>query len=520
MAATKTETTAQDIKVWFAAPSSTWMTASPVSLGEWPRAERGLSESENLLHWEGILAVLGVASADGRYLVPERISHRELPLPLLVQTEVAEGHEGAAIAGRIDAIQYIPASEFTRGEEFALQELPQDAVIVYAWGTLDDSDVANDAVRMVENGAGVSVDIVPERLAFIDPETHEEVQEEDLSPEGVLFGHYLVGIEGKIAAATIVSIPAFEQAAIVFARDRVIMASAYGLRIESPGTLTAAAAGQAPLKPPREWFFLPEPDEPTPLTVTEEGQVFGHLALWNQCHTAFAFCERPPRSQSEYAYFHIGQIETAEGELINVGRITVGEPGNARGGHASVVLGRQGAIEHYDNAGCVVAFVRAIDGKLGPWLSGAVRSDAPAERIRDLRANPPSGDWRDGELVAVLSVPVPGFPIPRTEFHLLASGVSGEEHTETLIATGYIPGVTSAPRDDDYRVRLERLVERRRALISKSVDAIDIEVIIPYSMLFDESAWDEEACLFFAHSCRDAAMERLRTLREQRLEKS
>ena len=101
------------------------------------------------------------------------------------------------------------------------------------------------------------------------------------------------------------------------------------------------------------------------------------------------------------------------------------------------VLGRKGAMEHYEKTGCVGAFVRARDGKHGIWLSGAVRSDLPAERVRDLRANPPSGDWRGHELVAVLSVPVPGFPIPRAAEAYLVASAGGEEEVETLIATAH-----------------------------------------------------------------------------------
>jgi len=117
-------------------------------------------------------------------------------------------------------------------------------------------------------------------------------------------------------------------------------------------------------------------------------------------------------------------------------------------------------MQHYDSTGCVGAFVRAHDGNLGIWLSGAVRSDAPAERIRDMRANPPSLDyrWENGrELVAVLSVPVGGFPIPRYEAHVVASG--GDEEVQTLILTGYVPA-------DAFRSR-----KRKKKMLSERVYA-------------------------------------------------
>lgn len=415
--------------------------------------------------FEGVLAVVGSPTSDGRYLIPEEISNRDLPMPVLVQTATEQGHAGAEVCGRLDSIEYIPISDFERADEFSLENVRDDAVVVWAKGTFDTSEFAQDAERMMENGAGVSVDLPPERIAAFDPDTLEEIPEDQVDFEALMMGSYLVGIGGKIAALTIVSIPAFEEASIVLVPGHALVASAYGLKLKKQEVLTAAAAGAAPLKPPREWFYMPEADGPVPLTVTPEGQVYGHLALWNQCHPAFASCEMAPASATGYSYFHVGAIQTDEGDLVPVGRITVGKDGTASGGHASVVLGRKGAMEHYDATGCVAAFVRAFDGVHGIWLSGAIRSDAPAEKIRDLRANPPSGDWRDSELVGVLAVPVPGFPIPRMEA-LVASAVTGEEEVKALIASGYSPESEAAMREPldipSYRRRLQELSARRR----------------------------------------------------------
>jgi hypothetical protein len=148
-------------------------------------------------------------------------------------------------------------------------------------------------------------------------------------------------------------------------------------------------------------------------------------------------CVLAKPSRTEYSFFHVGTLKTAEGEFVDVGRIVVGE--SAKDGHASVDYSGCEASKHYDKSALVGAFVRAIDGKYGIWLSGVVRSDCPAERVRDMLANPPSGDWRreNGwlELIAALSVPVPGFPVPRYEYAMVASADSVE--VKTMIATGY-----------------------------------------------------------------------------------
>lgn len=385
--------------------------------------------------WYGPLAMIMSPTSDGRIIEPD-IDYRDLPVPFSVQPAKAEGHDGAEVAGRIETIEFIPFDEFAHASEYDMDEVRDGALVVWATGSLDGSEASEEAERLLDNGAGVSIDGLRFSGKLFSNDDLSEVDPKDMGLEelfeGIMDGSLLRGMTGKIAGVTVVDVPAFEEAT-------VMLASAFPghLSFGEKEVLTASAAGLAPLEPPTDWFFMEEPNEPTPLTVTEDGKVYGHLALWHQCHAAFATCETPPRSASDYSYFHVGQLATEEGSLVNVGRITVGNAGNAKGGHASLVLGRKGAMEHYEKSGCVAAFVRAKDGKHGIWLSGAVRSDAPAERIRDLRANPPSGDWRGYELVGVLSVPVPGFPIPRAAEMRLTASATGEEEVEVLVATAY-----------------------------------------------------------------------------------
>lgn len=232
--------------------------------------------------------------------------------------------------------------------------------------------------------------------------------------------------------------------------------------------MSAMLAEVAPLAPPREWFDAPEPDQPEPLTVEADGRVHGHLALWDACHSGFtsgqfAECVRPPRSRTGYREFHLGALETAEGEMISIGRVVTA------GGHAGMVASMQEAQRHYDNTQAVGAFVRARDGRHGIYLSGAVRSDAPPEVIRDMRANPPSGDWRglngNLEMIAALSVPVPGYQTPQ-----LALTASGD--IQTLILPAWAQGECDCEEEVEVMLRTDKGYIRKRVMLASALDVL------------------------------------------------
>jgi hypothetical protein len=210
----------------------------------------------------------------------------------------------------------------------------------------------------------------------------------------------------------------------------------------------ALTAAVAPLAPPGEWFNAPEPDNPEPLTVDSDGRIHGHLALWGSCHVgilngAMAECVNPPRSGNDYQSFHLGQMVTEDGTPISVGKIVYDGP------HAALTSDLVSATRHYDNTGKVAAFVRARDGKHGIYLTGAARSDLSPEGLRDLRANPPSGDWRSLrgglEMIAALAVPVPGYQTPQ-----LALTASGE------VASLILPGFCEECVEDTEEETMEK----------------------------------------------------------------
>jgi hypothetical protein len=191
-------------------------------------------------------------------------------------------------------------------------------------------------------------------------------------------------------------------------------------------------------RPNGDWFTDPLLTGPSPIVVTEDGRIFGHLATWGTCHIGISdVCITPPSSPTDYSFFRTGTVLTTTGD-VPVGQITMGT------GHANLQLNASRTVAHYDNTGTVVADVAAGEDEYGIWISGAVRASATPDQIVALRGSALSGDWRTIrghlELVAALAVNVPGFPIPR--IGLAASG--GKQ--SALVAAGIaIPGLSETP---------------------------------------------------------------------------
>jgi len=145
------------------------------------------------------------------------------------------------------------------------------------------------------------------------------------------------------------------------------------------------------------------------------------------------------------------------------------EAGPCQCGASDLVGNRQRRI------GAVEAFNRRED-EFGIAVAGALRSDVPPEKIIELQASALSGDWRtingDLELVALLAVNTPGFPIPRKALAasgaLVAAGVllpSEDDEGEMLLSVSEVLEMAAVASGEDRRseARIEAL---ERAVIA------------------------------------------------------
>ncbi|QBZ72692.1 hypothetical protein SEA_GODONK_73 [Gordonia phage GodonK] len=225
---------------------------------------------------------------------------------------------------------------------------------------------------------------------------------------------------------------------------------------DSTEIVRALVAGAAPMYPPTEWFEDPKLSKTTPITVTADGRVYGHIADWNQDHIGLPE-RRAPRSQSNYAFFKTGVVKTAEGTEVPVGNLTLA------GGHAPLNASAGDAVAHYDDTASAIADVNVGEDAHGIWVSGGLRPNVDEGQIRALRASAPSGDWRpinrSLELVAVCQVNTPGFPIARS-----------------LVASGEIMSLVAAGASSIYELQQERVVMESVRRLADRVEELEAVV--------------------------------------------
>lgn len=330
-----------------------------------------------------VLMQLGQPTPDGRMFNPAGFTHRDLPLPLLYKNRTTHtpGHDQAVVVGSVQHVEI-------------------DGNTVRGWGYLADIDGGREALAAIQSQSirGVSADLTDA--------TAEQPGEGHLTIWPNLNRYYT---QARLAALTIVPIPAFPDA-------HVNITDTYP-------TLTAAAT-ITPHRPPRDWFTNPNLPQPTPLTVTSDGRIYGHVALTDTCHTGLNGCTRIPRDDNFAEYLSHGTVICDNDEAVPVGQIFVGGP------HADGNLTGEQAAAYYADSTYTWGDVTVGYDNHGIWCAGAARPDIGETLLYHARASALSGDWRPAKngarrgrltLKAILSVNSPGFPIVDNN-HITASG--------------------------------------------------------------------------------------------------
>lgn len=325
--------------------------------------------------WNAVLARLGVPTGDGRIIDPAGGSSRSLPLPISYQPVSSDGHDGSIVVARMETLRIADG-------------------MVTATGTLLDSAPWEMIEQLEAEVIGPSVDLD-------DIEYVMDAEER------------LVLTKWRVAGATLVAIPAF--ADVSFTLDPLpAEPMEETVKAEDMDWMYASATATQVL-PPSDWFKRPDLDRLTPITVSDTGRVFGHIAGWETCHVGLPGCVTPPSSMSDYSYFHVADQATQDGLTLPVGTLVAGPR------HADAQLAFQAAQAHYDDPDAAVAKVRAGEDEFGIWVAGWIKPDAKDAARETFMSSPVSGDWRriggSLELIAVCSVNAPGFPVPKSRVH-------------------------------------------------------------------------------------------------------
>ncbi|HEX6518267.1 MAG TPA: hypothetical protein VF049_22090 [Nocardioidaceae bacterium] len=329
--------------------------------------------------WSAVLARLGVPTGDGRIIDPAGGTSRDLPLPLMWQELSDDGHGGSRVVGRIETLRIA------------------DGMVTATGSMLED--IPYSVTEQLEAGVvGPSVDL--DDIEYVMDEAER-----------------LIITRWRVAGATLVSIPAFADVSLTLDPNPAepLDASQPNEGWWEDSVIHASATEQLP---PADWFQRPDVDRLTPLTVTDTGRVFGHIAGWSTCHVGLPGCVTPPSSPTGYTYFHVAEQRTQDGATLPVGTLVAGPR------HADAQLAFRAAQEHYDDPSAAVARVVAGEDEHGIWVAGWLLPGATAEALDTFRSSPVSGDWRRVggalELIGVCSVNTPGFPVPRARVHFAA----------------------------------------------------------------------------------------------------
>ena len=431
----------------------------PVMTAAAAAPETAAPEGTQTAPWNGVLAVEGITTGDGREFAPDALTWRDLPIPLRWNKEDSHGgapHTVAVNVGRIDTIERVGDQIHGTG--------------VFDLST-DDGQTAYAKVRdKMLRGVSIDADSIKDSdVEFVwpeDPNGGEGDGGQDIldmlfaQPEKQIYK------AGRISAATLCDIPAFAEAYIALTdADGALVASGRMEREEweaaqrEQQAARAIVAHAAAFRPPADWFANPQLSLPVPITVDDSGRVYGHAALWGTCHIGMSgTCVQPPREDS-HDYYLTGTVLCDDGQQFGgVGQLTVGT------GHASLHADARAASEHYDNTGTAVADVVTGNDSHGIWVAGCIRADADPAKVAALRASGQvSGDWRPigGKLrlVALLAVNVPGFPVPR-----MRARVAGGQNVMALVAAGQptvAPHAAGAPEATLSEKELDQLAMQR-----------------------------------------------------------
>lgn len=373
-----------------------------------------------------VLALLDKKTGDGRMLDSSGAGTRDVPLSASAQFKKSYGHEGADLTGSVFQVTIDPDAGVMSGRGFLLDD---------EFGRRHALAIKTQAM------AGNSVGLADIKAKYVfDMDTGEE---------------WIEFTEFNLADTTGVMTPAFAEAyteiddeiTAAFGSDFdpmvELVASSVILETRIPDPTPVLTLDQAVelvasfgTPQPYEAFFRPEASKPQKIVFDAEGNVYGHLALWNSCHEGSeGRCIIAPRPTDAYASWNKPGVLTERG-IVATGPIVL-YGGHKYGEDLDAAYGK------VENAWCDV---RITEGIFGPWVSGRARPHIDDAKVYDARASRISGHWKNGALRAITSVNSEGFNVPGGDVITASFTMAPDGSIDELVA-GF-PGCVDGTPDE------------------------------------------------------------------------
>lgn len=351
--------------------------------------------------WDGVLSVEGIESGDGRLFALGSLDWEQPPQPLMYQPANVGGHNASIMVGDIKQITRHGSRIRGKGTVF---------------GSALRSEHGDGIRHMMETG-GVSVDVDKVKdanveMIYADAETGDGGGNMFAKPETTIFH------AGRIRGATLVAFPAFVEAKLAFTGGTLTASATPACDCDISDPLIASVHTiEIPNLPKAEWFNEPTDVKVTgALTITDSGRVFGVVAPSDTTHRSVK--ARVPRNL-DFSRFHKGETIVEGGGRVVTGVITASCGHAATQGYGTL----NNRIDHYDNSCSVLANVRVGYSRNGSiWVAGALNPGAEPAQVAqalgcalslDVQPHPDRPGVR--EFIAAHTVPVPGFPLARTQ---------------------------------------------------------------------------------------------------------
>lgn len=280
--------------------------------------------------------------------------------------------------------------------------------IPQSWSPTGDID-ASDATDDFESRRRKKM---PEWLSSIETLLTPGVTPAIIDEEGVAHYELNVIVSGRLREVSVTDQPAIVGTGLTLEREAVAASGGIRSWFTNPnfgldGNLDKRLVFQRPLRHDESGHWG------CPLTVTDQGRVYGHLATRGRCHASYAdTCINLNLLDPSYSFDEFLTGEAVPG--VRTGPVVLNTTHSVRA---------DGTIKDWDwlaNTGQAVADVTVGVDTHGIWVAGRTRPGITPAQLAALRGSALSGEWTPSpgkmglRLSGILAVNGPGFVIARS----------------------------------------------------------------------------------------------------------